>query len=140
MKLSTKGKYGLRALADLAAHCGGEAVSISSIAQRQQISEGYLEQLMSKLKKAGIVVSTRGAKGGYSLARPSGDIMVGDVLRALEGNIDPIDCAGIYGECTGSESCVTKHLWQRINEGVTTIVDEMSLKSLIDESTKGACG
>ncbi len=139
MKLSTKGKYGLRALVDLSVHCQDEAVSISSIAQRQEISEGYLEQLMAKLKKAGIVVSTRGAKGGYSLAIPAGDIMVGDVLRALEGNIDPIDCAGIYGECAGADSCVTKYLWQQINDGVNKIVNEMTLQSLIDESAKGAC-
>lgn len=139
MKLSTKGKYGLRALVDLSVHCQDEAVSISSIAQRQEISEGYLEQLMAKLKKAGIVVSTRGAKGGYLLAIPAGDIMVGDVLRALEGNIDPIDCAGIHGKCAGADSCVTKYLWQQINDGVNKIVSEMTLQSLIDESAKGAC-
>lgn len=134
MKLSTKGKYGLRALVDLAVNSGDEAVSISSIATRQDISEGYLEQLMAKLKKAGIVHSTRGAHGGYTLAKPAEDIPVGDVLRALEGNIDPIDCPGITGECGAGDSCVTKYLWKRINDGVNEIIDELTLRSLIDES------
>ncbi|MDL2236581.1 Rrf2 family transcriptional regulator [Christensenellaceae bacterium OttesenSCG-928-K19] len=133
MKLSTKGKYGLRALVDLAVNSGEEAVSINSIAQRQDISEGYLEQLMAKLKKAGIVVSTRGARGGYTLAKPADEIWVGDVLRALEGSIEPVDCPGIEGACTDADSCVTKTLWKRINDGVNMIVDQMSLQSLIEE-------
>ena len=119
---------------DLAVNSGEEAVSISSIAQRQDISEGYLEQLMAKLKKADIVRSTRGAHGGYTLARPADEIWVGDVLRALEGSIDPVDCPGLEGECTDADSCITKNLWRRINEGLNKIVDEMSLRSLIEES------
>ena len=86
MKLSTKGRYGLRALIDLAVYSGQEAVSIQSIAKRQNISDRYLEQLMGKLRRAGLVVSIRGAGGGYRLARPAGEISVGEVLRALEGN------------------------------------------------------
>ena len=84
MKLSTKGRYGLRALIDLAQNSTEEPVSITSIAERQEISERYLEQLMSKLKKSGIVKSIRGAAGGYILARPMEEISVGDILRALE--------------------------------------------------------
>ena len=83
MKLSTKGRYGLRALIDLAVYSEESAVSIGSIAARQKISESYLEQLMAKLRKAGLVVSIRGAGGGYRLARPAGEISVGDILRAL---------------------------------------------------------
>jgi len=138
MKISTKGKYGLRALVDLAANSMVEAVSISSIAQRQDISEGYLEQIMAKLRNAGIVTSTRGAHGGYKLALPAEDIFVGDVLRTLEGNIEPIDCPGLTGDCSGSDSCVTKYLWKRINDGINEIVDEITLKSLIEESGVGA--
>lgn len=134
MKLSTKGKYGLRALVDLAVNSGDEAVSISSIAQRQDISEGYLEQLMAKMKKAGIVTSTRGAHGGYTLARPADEIWVGDVLRALEGSIEPVDCPGLEGECTDADSCITKNLWKRINDGVNRIVNDISLRSLIEEN------
>ena len=87
MKLSTKGRYGLRAIVDLARFSEEEPVSISSISAREDISEGYLEQLMALLKKAGLVKSIRGAAGGYVLARPAGQISVGDVLRALEGRL-----------------------------------------------------
>lgn len=94
MKLSTKGRYGLRALIDLAVYSEESAVSIGSIAARQKISESYLEQLMAKLRKAGLVVSIRGAGGGYRLARPAGEISVGDILRALEGNLEAV--AGLF--------------------------------------------
>ena len=87
MKLSTKGRYGLSAMIDLAVYSENEAVSLNSIAERQHISEGYLEQLMAKLKKAGLVTSIRGASGGYRLARPASEVSVGDILRALEGKI-----------------------------------------------------
>ena len=90
LKLSTKGRYGLRALIDLALYSESEAVSIQSIATRQNISDSYLEQLVRKLKSAGLVVSVRGAQGGYKLARPAGEISVGDVLRALEGSLDAV--------------------------------------------------
>ncbi len=134
MKISTKGKYGLRALVDLTVHGEKEAVSISSIAQRQGLSERYLEQLMARLKKAGLVRSTRGAYGGYQLAKLPQDVMVGEVLRALEGSsLDPIDCPGLEGDCEISDSCVTKNLWKRINDGVNKIIDETTLQSLIEE-------
>ena len=101
MKISTKGRYGLRALIDLAQYSEIEPVSISSIATRQAISEGYLEQLMSMLKKAGLIKSIRGAGGGYVLARDMSEISVGDVLRVLEGSLQPVECAAFSQE----ESC-----------------------------------
>ena len=94
MKLSTKGRYGLRALIDLAQYSEEEPVSITSISNRQGISERYLEQLMAKLKKAEIVKSIRGAGGGYILGKDMHEISVGDVLRALEGSLDPVECSG----------------------------------------------
>ncbi len=136
MNISTKGKYGLRAMVELAESKDGAALSINSIAQRQGLSERYLEQLMARLKRAGLVSSTRGVHGGYRLTSPPESIMVGDILRALEGNIEPIDCPGLEGECDISGSCVSKKLWKRINDGVNKIVDETSLQSLID----GDCG
>lgn len=135
MKLSTKGRYGLRALVDLAVNGAEEAVSVGSIAQRQDISERYLEQLMAKLKRAGIVKSTRGAKGGYVLAKDEEEITIGEVLRALEGSLEPVDCPGLGEQgCSGSDTCVTKYVWKRINEGVNQIVDEITLRSLMEES------
>lgn len=139
MKLSTKGRYGLRALIDLAVHsCGGIPVSITSISDRQDLSERYLEQLMAMLKKAGLVRSVRGAGGGYMLARRAEEISVGDVLRALEGKLDPVDCAGLDpgGGCQAADSCVTKYVWKRINESINRTVDEIRLDQLVEESRK----
>ena len=138
MKLSTKGRYGLRALIDLAMYSEKEAVSISSIAARQNISESYLEQLVGKLKKAGIVLSIRGAQRVYKLAKPASDISVGDILRALEGNLDAVECPGLKEEngCEGADLCVTKYVWQRINESISHAVDEMKLDQLVEESKK----
>ena len=104
MKLSTKGRYGLRALIDLAQYSGEAPVSITSISSRQDISERYLEQLMAMLKKAGIVSSVRGAGGGYILAKDMKDISAGDILRALEGSLEPVDCPGLEPD-GGMQSC-----------------------------------
>ncbi len=136
MKLSTKGRYGLRALIDLARYSESEAVPICSIASRQGISERYLEQLMALLKKAGLVKSIRGASGGYVLARKAEEISVGDVLRALEGSLEPVKCAAFYSEegCAASDSCVTKYVWQKINESINETVDKMMLDELVKES------
>ena len=132
MKLSTKGRYGLRALIDLAQNSTEEPVSITSIAERQEISERYLEQLMSKLKKSGIVKSIRGAAGGYILARPMEEISVGDILRALEGSLDPVDCPGLLEEgCKSADSGVTKYVWKRINDSINRTVDEIRLDQLV---------
>lgn len=93
MKLSTKGRYGVIAMYDLAMHAGDkEPISIKNVAERQEISEHYLEQLMGQLRKAGLVKSTRGAQGGYFLARSPKDVTVGDIIRVMEGPIAPVDC------------------------------------------------
>lgn len=138
MKLSTKGRYGLRALIDLAQYSEEEPVSITSISDRQGISERYLEQLMSMLKKAGLVKSIRGASGGYVLAADLKEISVGDVLRALEGSLEPVECSGLNSNdgCKAADSCVTKYVWQRINESINNTVDEIKLDQLVEESKK----
>lgn len=146
MKLSTKGRYGLRALIDLARYSEAEPVSISSISARQSISERYLEQIMSMLKKAGLVKSIRGAGGGYVLAREQKEISVGDVLRALEGSLEPVECSGFLEEegCEAAGSCVTKYVWQKISESINRTVDEIKLEQLVAESRmingSAACG
>lgn len=141
MKLSTKGRYGLRAVIDLAKYSTEEPVSITSISDRQGISERYLEQLMGLLKKSGLVKSIRGAGGGYMLAKKLEDISVGDVLRALEGNLEPVDCPGLLPEdgCKSADSCVTKYVWKRINDSINQTVDEIKLDQLVAESKK-LCG
>ena len=139
MKLSTKGRYGLRAVLDLAMHSSKEnAIALSAIAERQNISISYLEQLIAKLKKAGIVQSTRGAQGGYALAKAPEDISVGEILRALEGSLSPVDCSAVDGEgeteCSASNFCVTKYVWKRINDSINDTVNNMFLSELLGES------
>lgn len=138
MKLSTKGRYGLRALIDLAVHSDTEAVSIQSISARQGISESYLEQLMRLLRKAELVKSVRGAGGGYVLAKSAEQISVGDILRALEGNLDAVTCTAGRTEnsCEGADFCVTRFVWQRINESITAAVDSIMLSQLVLESKR----
>lgn len=143
MKISTKGRYGLRAMIDLAVYSESEPVSIQSIAERQGISERYLEQLMASLKKAGLVTSIRGAGGGYQLTRPTRSISVGDVLRALEGDLHAVTCSADTeqeGGCENAGLCVTRYVWQRINESITQAVDTMYLEQLVEESRKKCNG
>lgn len=148
MKLSTKGKYGLRAMIDLARYSEKEPVSIGSVAARQGISERYLEQLVALLKKAGLVKSIRGASGGYVLEKKPSEISVGDILRALEGSLEPVKCAAFdttTGEgCMASDGCVTKYVWQKINDSINDTVNQIMLDELIRESKSinpdGECG
>lgn len=136
MKISTKGRYGLRAVLDLAMNSETEAVALSSIAERQHISVSYLEQLVAKLRKAGIVNSIRGAQGGYVLAKPAEEISVGDILRALEGDLHPVDCAEVAGGenvCQGADMCVSKFVWKRISDSISQAVDTLMLSDLAEE-------
>ena len=121
MKLSTRARYGLRALIDLGLYSETEAVSIQSIATRQNISVSYLEQLMALLKKAGLVKSIRGAGGGYRLGKPAQEISVGEILRILEGGLEAVKCPG------NAEDGL-------INDSITDAVDHMTLGELLEES------
>ena len=138
MKLTTKGRYGLRAVIDLAVYAKDEPVSLAAVAERQNISISYLEQLIAKLKKAEIVQSTRGAQGGYTLARAPEEISVGMVLRALEGNLNPVDCVEANGDtaCASSDFCVTKYVWKRISDSINDTVNGIFLSELVAESEK----
>ncbi len=143
MKLSTKGRYGLRAMIDLALNSEtADAVCIQSIAERQHISESYLEQLVRKLRTAGLVNSVRGAGGGYQLARPASEISVGDVLRACEGSIEAVSCGGgaasgdTASSCDQAEKCVTRIVWTRVNAAIEDAVDGITLDQLVSESHK----
>ena len=138
MKLSTRARYGLKALIDLGLHSENETVSLQSIAERQDISVSYLEQLMAMLKKAGLVTSRRGAYGGYRLGRPAEEISVGDILRVLEGGLEAEVCPGIEndGTCNGSDVCVAKNVWKRINDSITNEVYTLMLGELIEESRR----
>lgn len=141
MKLSTKGRYGLRAMIDLALNSeDGNAVSIQSVSERQNISESYIEQLVRKLRTEGLVISVRGAGGGYELARPASQISVGDVLRALEGSIRAVSCGGEdESSCEQANLCVTKIVWDRVNKAIEEAVDTITIAQLVEESKKKMC-
>ncbi len=136
MKISTKGRYGLRAMVDIALNGEKEAVSISSISERQGISVSYLEQLLAKLRKAELIKSIRGAQGGYLLNQPAEDISVGAVLRALEGDLRPVDCTELSDEggCESANFCVTKYVWQKMNDSINDTVNHISIKELVEEA------
>lgn len=140
MKLSTKGRYGLRAMLDLAVYGEEQPVSIRSISERQNISESYLEQLIAKLKKAGLVESVRGAGGGYHIARDASRISVGEVLYALEGDLNPVDCEAILAEggCRNEKECLSRYAWQKIHQSIQNTVDHMYLSELIEQGREHA--
>ena len=123
MKLSTKGRYGLRALIDLALYGEKEAVSIQSISARQMISDSYLEQLVRKLKKAGLVTSVRGAQGGNRLA--------------LEGSIEAVSCGDENNaNCLGQDLCVARYVWEKVNKSIQETVDSIMISQLVEESRR----
>ena len=136
MKLSTKGRYGLRAMLDLAINSRGEHVALYSIAERQGLSVQYLEQMFSTLRKAGLVKSVKGAGGGYSLSDSPSKITVGAVLRALEGNISIVSDLDDGEKQNNLEKCIRSSLWTRIDESTNQIIDAVTLQDLAEESLK----
>ena len=132
MLVSTKGRYALRTMVDLAIHGDGEPVKIKDIANRQGISGKYLEQIISILSRAGFVRSTRGNQGGYYLARPSSDYTVGSILRITEGSLAPVDClSGDENPCARQMECVTLRLWRELDEAISGVVDKYTLEDLV---------
>ena len=142
MKFSTKGRYGLRAMVDVAVAGEKAPVPIQAIAKRQDLSEKYLEQLLGMLKKAGLVKSMRGNQGGYQIEGDMTAISVGDILRALEGELLPVDCAGFEEEstCKAAKSCVTKYVWKKINESLEDTVNHITLKELVEQTKSMQAG
>lgn len=132
MKLSTKGRYGLKAMFDLALHYGEGPIALSGVAERRNISLSYLEQLISQLKKNGLVKSIRGAQGGYLLTDTPIDISVGQILRALE-QLAPTECVLEDNECEVSDSCVTRVVYKKILDSILETVDSISLQDMLDD-------
>jgi Rrf2 family protein len=131
--ISTKGRYGLRAMFELAKAYGEGPLSIKQISSVQALSEQYLEQIFAKLRSAELVESTRGAGGGYSLVAPPKDITVGMVLTALEGELSPAECVGEEASCENIGVCTTHIIWQRIYEGFNKVVNSISLQHMVDD-------
>ncbi len=135
MKLSTKSTYGVRAMFDLAAHSDKGPVSITSISKRQDISIPYLEQLFNKLRKDGLVKSTRGPKGGYVLSRGPEDIKISDIIKTLEGPIELAYCVSNEGgeACDMAEDCVIRLLWNKLKDSISEVLNSTTLKDLFEE-------
>ncbi len=138
MKLSTRGRYGLKAMFQLALHYGEGPIPLKNIADKQELSENYLEQLVSQLRKEGLLESVRGSQGGYMLAKPPQEITVGDVLRVLEGNLALTDCVldnDLY-KCDREDECVAKLVWLKISNSINEVTDTITLNDMVEEHRK----
>jgi len=130
MKLTTKGRYAVTAVLDLAFHEGNGPVSLAEISERQAISLSYLEQLFSRLRKNNVVASTRGPGGGYSLARPDDEISMAEIIRAVDESYDATSCGG-EGTCSGDEyQCLTHDLWKELSEEIHGFLNGIMLSEM----------
>ncbi len=132
MKLSTKGRYGTRALTDIALHREEEPVPLKDIARRQQISLPYLEHLIGPLVEGGIIRSVRGVGGGVSLAKSPGKIRLSEVVGLLEGSLAPVKCVTDPAACSRSQSCVTRDIWSEVKAAMDGVLESTTLQDLVE--------
>jgi len=141
VKLSARARYGTKALLELALHWGEEPVLLKDVAQRQQIPLPYLEHLIGPLVGAGIVKSTRGARGGVSLLKPPEEVMLSEVIQLLEGSISPAECVDNPETCSRSNLCVTHDIWDEVKEAVSKVLESITLQDLVERRRqKGQLG
>ncbi|MFC1999020.1 RrF2 family transcriptional regulator [Chloroflexota bacterium] len=136
MKISTRGRYGMRAMVDLAIYNGEGPVLLKDIAKRQQLSERYLEQLVLSLKAAGLVKSIRGAHGGFILAKAPNKIRLGEIFQVLEGPLGLVECVDDPASCSRVNSCVTRDVWQELKDSIVSILDSKTLQDLVEQQDK----
>jgi len=135
MKISTKGRYALRLMLDLALHDTGEYIPLKEVAARQEISDKYLEQIITQLSRAGFVKSVR----GYRLAESPAQYTVGRILRLMEGSLAPVECVDGEGDCSRADRCVTIEVWRALKEAIDNVVDSITLADLVEKySERGA--
>jgi len=132
MRLSTKGRYGARAMLDLALNFGKEPILLRDIATRQEVSEKYLEHSMSSLRNAGLVRSIRGARGGYILAKPPSEIRLSEIMEVLEGSMAPVECVDDSEVCHRADLCVTLDIWEKMKEAIDNILESTTLEDLAE--------
>ncbi|MFQ9148330.1 MAG: RrF2 family transcriptional regulator [Eubacteriales bacterium] len=133
MKISTKGRYALRMLIDLAEHEGDGFIALKDIAERQNISKKYLEQIVPILSRSGILRTNRGSQGGYALAKEPEHVTVGEILRLTEGSLSPVACLdGDPAQCPRSADCPTLPVWQGLNRVINEYLDGITLRSILD--------
>ncbi len=136
MKISTKGRYALRMLLELAAHQDDGFISLKEISEHQDISKKYLEQIVPMLNKSGILRTNRGNRGGYMLAKSPRECSVGDVLRATEGSLAPVTCLEYdVNDCPRAGFCPTLFVWEGLNKAVTEYLDSITLQDILDRMT-----
>ena len=133
MKLSTRGRYGIQAMYDLALHMQDGPQPLKAVAERSEVPEAYLEQLIGGLRRCGLVKSVRGAFGGYALSRAPGEITVGDVLRASEGDLCLTDCLTCETACQRACQCPSRRVWQKLTDGLNRIADGITLQDMLDD-------
>lgn len=138
MKLSTRARYGTRAILDMAIHYREGLVSVKDVAERQQISERYLEQLILPLKAAGLVNSVRGAHGGCILARTPSHIKLREVIEALEGPIDLVECVDDPDTCPHAITCVTRDVWDEVQRAIDGVLESITLQDLVERHREKA--
>lgn len=131
MRLTTKGRYAVTAMLDLAMHHGNGPTALADIARRQGISLSYLEQLFARLRRQGLVSSVRGPGGGYNLAREGGDIHIAEVIAAVDENLDTTRCGGA-GNCHNEGPCLTHDLWQDLSDRIYDYLSHVSLQDLVN--------
>ena len=136
MRLSTKGRYGTRLMLELALCHGKGPVLLKDIAKRQRISEGYLEHLLPPLKASGLVNSTRGAHGGYTLAKAPSKITLKEVIEALEGPLSLVECVNVPSVCERVRSCVTRNIWKELGKKISQTLASVTLKDMIIKQGK----
>lgn len=134
MKLSTRTRYGIRALLELAQNQGSGPVQIKVIGQRQDISIKYLEQLMAILRSSGFVRSVRGSKGGYLLAKPPNQIKVSDLFDCLEGNVTTVECVEDKDYCDKTDDCVVRLVWAQVQQAIKNVLQSITLQDLVDRA------
>jgi len=133
MRLTTKGRYAVTAMLDLALHKNQGPVSLADISHRQAISLSYLEQLFAKLRKGSLVISVRGPGGGYELERPADAIYIAEIIDAVNESVDTTKCQGA-GDCQGGETCLTHYLWEDLSEQIHSFLGGISLEDLVARS------
>lgn len=137
MKISTKGRYAVRLMIDIAQHSNGESISLKDISKRQDISLKYLEQIVNMLAKAGFLKSRRGSQGGYKLLRKPEEYTIGDILRVTEGELAPVSCLESEAEtCPREGLCPTIKLWQGLYDAINTYLDSITVADLVKDAEK----
>lgn len=132
VKLSTRGRYAVRAMLDLALQSGDGPTLIKDISERQQISRLYLEQLFTRLKAAGLVRSVRGPRGGFMLTRPPREIRCSDIVQVMEGSTAPVECVDDARLCSRADSCVTRQVWTEVKEAIDRVLTATTLEDLVE--------